>query len=164
MALRLTLSVVGPNKWYDAGDQRFHPDNLLFDAREANIIAIIDKKSEKIAWRIGPNYPPSIGQFILPRPVDQISGQHDARIIPKGLPNEGNLLVFDNQGAGGYPPVNIGTQPRSRVLEIDPTKNELKQQWESWNKTMPAIPEDASTHVVDSKVQADRHGVIGTRK
>ncbi len=123
------LSVVGPNKWYDAGDQRFHPDNLLFDAREANIIGIIDKKSGKIVWRIGPDYPPSIGQFALPRPVDQISGQHDAHIIPKGLPGEGNLLVFDNQGAAGYPPVNIGTQPRSRVLEIDPVKKEIVWQY-----------------------------------
>ena len=123
------LSVVGPNKWYDAGDKRFHPDNLLFDAREANIIAIIDKKTGKIVWRIGPDYPPSIGQFKLPRPVDQIAGQHDAHIIPKGLPGAGNLLVFDNQGAAGYPPVNIGTQPRSRVLEIDPVKKEIVWQY-----------------------------------
>ncbi len=127
------LSVVGPNKWYDAGDQRFHPDNLLFDAREANVIGIIDKKSGKIVWRIGPDYPPSIGQTTgkpnVPRPVDQISGQHDAHIIPKGLPGEGNLLVFDNQGAAGYPPVNIGTQPRSRVLEIDPVKKEIVWQY-----------------------------------
>jgi hypothetical protein len=130
------LSVVGPNKWYDAGDQRFHPDNLLFDAREANIIGIIDKKSGKIVWRIGPDYPPSIGQSPgtagkpnLPRPVDQISGQHDAHIIPQGLPGAGNLLVFDNQGAAGYPPVNIGTQPRSRVLEIDPLKKEIVWQY-----------------------------------
>lgn len=123
------LSVVGPNKWYDAGDQRFHPDNLLFDSRDTNVIGIIDKKSGKIVWRIGPDYPTSIGQFTLPRPVDQISGQHDAHIIPKGLPGEGNLLVFDNQGAAGYPPANVGTQPRSRVLEIDPVKKEIVWQY-----------------------------------
>ncbi len=35
----------GPNRWYDAGDARFHPDNLIWDAREANIIAIVDKRS-----------------------------------------------------------------------------------------------------------------------
>jgi arylsulfatase A-like enzyme len=34
----------------------------------------------------------------------------------------------------------------------------LKQQWEAWDKTMLAIPEDASTYVVEGKVQADRHG------
>lgn len=131
------LSVVGPNKWYDAGDQRFHPDNLLFDAREANVIGIIDKKSGKIVWRIGPDYPVSIGQFKVPRAVDQISGQHDAHIIPEGLPGAGNLLVFDNQGAAGYPPVNIGTQPRSRVLEIDPTKKEILWQYTGTDSGKP---------------------------
>ncbi|MNY75382.1 hypothetical protein D3C86_2146420 [compost metagenome] len=41
---------------------------------------------------------------------------------------------------------------------------QLKQQWEDWDKTMLAIPEESGTHVVDGKVQADRHGVISTRK
>ncbi len=41
---------------------------------------------------------------------------------------------------------------------------QLKQQWETWNKTMLAIPEDASTHVVDGKAQADRHGVVNIKK
>ena len=39
----------------------------------------------------------------VPRPLDQTSGQHDAHIIPKGLPGEGNLLVFDNNAPSGYP-------------------------------------------------------------
>ena len=41
------LSVVGPNKWFDAGDKRFNPDNLLFDSRNANFIAIIEKAAAK---------------------------------------------------------------------------------------------------------------------
>jgi hypothetical protein len=133
------LSVVGPNKWYDQGDQRFHPDNLLFDSREANVIGIIDKKSGKIVWRIGPDYPSSIGQTAVPRPVDQISGQHDAHIIEKGLPGAGNLLVFDNQGQAGYPPANIGTQPRSRVLEINPVTNEIVWQYTGADSGRPAF-------------------------
>ncbi|MEC4748446.1 aryl-sulfate sulfotransferase [Methylomicrobium sp. Wu6] len=44
------LKVVGPNHWFAAGDKRFAPDNLLFDARNANFIAIIDRKTDKIAW------------------------------------------------------------------------------------------------------------------
>ncbi len=47
------LSVVGPNKWFDAGDKRFNPDNLLLDSRNANFIAIIDKHSGKVVWRLG---------------------------------------------------------------------------------------------------------------
>lgn len=125
------MSVVGPNKWFDAGDQRFHPDNLLVDSREANFIAIIDKKTGKIVWQLGPDYSPIVRENKLPKAVDQISGQHDAHIIPKGLPGEGNLLVFDNQGTAGYPPVKLGVggQLGSRVLEIDPIKKEIVWQY-----------------------------------
>jgi hypothetical protein len=123
------MSVVGPNKWYDGGDARFHPDNIVVNSREANFTAIIDKKSGKIVWHIGPDYEPSVGGNKLPRPVDQISGQHDGHIIAKGLPGEGNLLVFDNQGAAGYPPARLSTQPGSRVLEIDPIKKEIVWQY-----------------------------------
>ncbi|RYY76441.1 MAG: ArsR family transcriptional regulator [Gammaproteobacteria bacterium] len=123
------MSVVGPNKWFDAGDTRFHPDNIVVASREANFTAIIDKKSGKIVWHIGPDYEPSAGANKLPRKVDQISGQHDAHIIPKGLPGAGNLLVFDNQGAAGYPSAKLNTQPGSRVLEIDPVKKEIVWQY-----------------------------------
>ena len=40
-----SMSLLGPNKWYDAGDERFHPDNIIWDARESNITAIISKKT-----------------------------------------------------------------------------------------------------------------------
>ena len=39
-----SMSALGPNKWHDAGDERFHPDNIIADGREANIIFIISKK------------------------------------------------------------------------------------------------------------------------
>nr|WP_199789558.1 aryl-sulfate sulfotransferase [Sorangium cellulosum] len=45
-----SLSLLGPNRWHDAGDERFHPDNLIWDAREANIIAIVDKKTGRVVW------------------------------------------------------------------------------------------------------------------
>ena len=129
------LKVVGPNKWFDAGDKRFAPDNLLIDSRNANFIAIIDRHSGKVVWTLGPDYPKQGLETTsqnrkLPRPVDQISGQHDAHIIPQGLPGAGNLLVFDNHGEGGYPaaplfPITGG----SRILEIDPVKKEIVWQY-----------------------------------
>lgn len=121
------LAPVGPNKWYDAGDQRFNPDNFIADSRNANFIVIIEKKTGKIVWRLGPDYPPyqENRKVVLPAPVNQISGQHDAHIIPEGLPGAGNLLVFDNQGEGGYPPAKLGITSGSRVLEIDPVKKEI---------------------------------------
>ena len=127
------LKVVGPNHWFNEGDKRFDPENLIFDSRNANFIAIIDKKTGKIAWRLGPNYPRISEEQQLsrkvPRPVDQISAQHDAHIIPEGLPGAGNLLVFDNQGIAGYPPALVPRTGGSRVLEIDPVKNQVVWQY-----------------------------------
>ncbi len=130
------MKVVGPNPLFDAGDARFHPDNLIIDARNANFIAVIDKKTGKIAWRLGPDYVEGEGSphkrvlgSKLPRPVDQLSGQHDAQIIPKGLPGEGHILVFDNQGGAGYPPAALGIFSASRILEIDPLKKEIVWQY-----------------------------------
>ncbi|WP_461671131.1 aryl-sulfate sulfotransferase, partial [Mycobacterium tuberculosis] len=40
-----SASALGPNKHYDNGDERFHPDNIIWDARESNIIAITDKRT-----------------------------------------------------------------------------------------------------------------------
>lgn len=127
------LKVIGPNRWFAAGDKRFAPDNLLFDARNANFIAIIDRKTGKITWRLGPHYKLGNEEQQLPRnvprPVDQISAQHDAHIIPEGLPGAGNLLVFDNQGLAGYPTAAVPRTGGSRVLEIDPIKNEIVWQY-----------------------------------
>jgi len=126
------LKVVGANHWFDEGDKRFDPENLIIDSRSANFIVIIDKKSGKIAWSLGPHYP-ALAEAqkarVIPRPVDQISGQHDVHIIPKGFPGAGNLLVFDNQGEGGYPPVPLSFTGGSRVLEIDPVKKEIVWQY-----------------------------------
>ncbi|NTX21301.1 aryl-sulfate sulfotransferase [Burkholderia cepacia] len=128
---------VGENKWFDGGDKRFAPDNLIFDSREGNVIGIIDKQTGKVVWHMGPTYDEKgrhpmariLGDEKLPRPVDQISGQHDVHLIPKGLPGAGNLLVFDNQGPAGFPQVRSAMVRGSRVLEIDPIKQEIVWQY-----------------------------------
>jgi hypothetical protein len=134
------MSVVGPNKWFDAGDQRFHPENVMVGSREANFLAIISKQTGKVVWHLGPDLdrPSTGGNNTLPRPVDQIVGQHDAHIIAPGLPGAGNLLVFDNQGEAGYPRIPVGMQPRSRVLEIDPVKKEIVWQYTGTDSGRPA--------------------------
>jgi Arylsulfotransferase (ASST) len=122
---------VGPNRWYDAGDMRFHPDHVIISSRAANIIAIVGRDG-KIVWRLGPDYRASESM----RAIGQIIGQHHPHIIPKGLPGAGNLLVFDNGGAAGYGDgspsaadgVNGVGRGYSRVLEIDPVS--LKKIWE----------------------------------
>jgi hypothetical protein len=130
------MAPIGPNKWFDAGDTRFHPDNIVIDSREASFIAIIEKKSGDIVWRIGPDYPaqksaelrPRFDTYV-PRPVDQTSGQHDAHIIPKELPGAGNLLVFDNAAPSGYPATRLPLFYGSRILEIDPIEKQIVWQY-----------------------------------
>ena len=48
-----SMSVLGPNKWYDGGDERFHPDNIIMDGRETNIIFIISKKNRESSLETG---------------------------------------------------------------------------------------------------------------
>ena len=123
-----SASYVGPNRWFDDGDQRFHPDNIIISGREVNIIAIIDRTGN-VVWKMGPDFRSSkahmeIGQFI---------GQHHPHIIPKGLPGAGNLMVFDNGGSAGYgapnPIAPNGTETitrfYSRVVEFNPVTFEM---------------------------------------
>jgi hypothetical protein len=123
---------LGPNKWYDAGDERFHPENIIWCGRETNITAIIEKSTGNIVWQIGPDFDRSPEMMEL----GWIIGQHHAHLIPKGLPGEGNILIFDNGGWAGYGSPNP-TSPTgfmnalrdySRVLEFDPTT--LKIVWQ----------------------------------
>jgi Arylsulfotransferase (ASST) len=118
------VSRVGPNHWYDpatgTGDPRFHPDNLIMDSRESNIIWIVNMVENpdygvgEICWKIGPDYGPGTREGDK---LGQIVGQHHAHMIPEGLPGEGNILVFDNGGVAGYP---FQYRWYSRVLEFDP--------------------------------------------
>lgn len=119
---------VGPNKWFDAGDKRFDPKNVIISSREASLVAIVARDGS-IAWEMGPDFlaTPEL------RAIRQVIGQHHAHFIPKGLPGAGNLMVFDNGGASGYGKPNgnapqgsgIYARPTSRVLEIDPTTMKL---------------------------------------
>lgn len=127
-----SASWLGPNKWYDAGDERFHPDNIIYDGRQTNTTGIISRKTGKIVWHLGPDFTATKKL----RKIKPTIGLHHAHMIPKGLPGEGNILIFDNGGYGGYGPPNAGA-PRglndarrdySRVIEIDPVK--LKIVWE----------------------------------
>ena len=99
-----SMSTLGENKWYDAGDERFHPDNIIFDARNANILGIISKATGEVVWRLGPDF----NESEATRKLGWIIGQHHLHMIPKGLPGEGDLLVFDNGGEGGYGNPNPG--------------------------------------------------------
>lgn len=119
-----SVSVLGPNKWFDSGDERFYPDSIIWSSRETNIMGITDKKTGRIVWQVGPDYAATPAL----RKLGQIIGQHHVHMIPRGLPGEGNILVFDNGGWAGYGAPNPGAptgrrnalRDYSRVLEFDP--------------------------------------------
>lgn len=129
-------SYLGPNRLYDQGDERFHPDNIIWDSRNANILGIIDRKTGKIVWRIGPDYDASPEMEAL----GWIVGVHHTHMIPKGLPGEGNIMCYDNGGIAGYGepgPMNLAKghgqqlncrRDYSRVIEFDPVT--LEKVWE----------------------------------
>jgi hypothetical protein len=129
-----SVSRVGPNRWYDPdtgiGDARFHPDNLIMDARGANIIWIVNMAEGtgydigEIVWKVGPDYSAGTPEGDK---LGQIVGQHHAHMIPEGLPGEGNILVFDNGGMAGYP---FQYRWYSRILEFDPITFDLVWHYE----------------------------------
>jgi hypothetical protein len=124
-----SATYLGPNRWFDAGDRRFAPNNVLISSRQASLLAIVARDG-KIVWQLGPDFS-ATGAL---KKIRQIIGQHHAHLIPKGLPGAGNLLVFDNGGSSGYgfagpiAPDGVGAFARatSRVLEIDPVTLALK--------------------------------------
>ena len=146
-----SMRLVGPNRWFTAGDERFRPDNIIISSRNANLIAIIDKKTGRVVWTLGPNYapaPPSDRR--VPRPLDRTSGQHDPHIIPEGLPGAGNLLVFDNEGPAGYPNLPLAVTGGSRVLEIDPVTKQIVWQYSGEDSGGPGWS-FRSTHISNAR-------------
>ncbi|HVK98589.1 MAG TPA: aryl-sulfate sulfotransferase [Dongiaceae bacterium] len=111
-----TVSYIGPNKWYEQGDSRFHPDNIIISSPRARWVAIIDRLSGHFVWRLGPDFSPG-------NPGSDFGGinfPHHAHIIPQGLPGAGNLLVFDNGTFSGFGDQYTAGRLYSRVLEINP--------------------------------------------
>jgi hypothetical protein len=124
-----SATYVGPNRWFDDGDRRFAPNNVIISSRQASLLAIVARDGS-IVWRLGPDF--SASEQL--RKIRQIIGQHHAHFIPKGLPGAGNVLVFDNGGSSGYgfagpiAPDGVGAFARatSRVLEIEPVTLTLR--------------------------------------
>jgi len=129
---------LGPNKWYDQGDLRFHPENVIISLRTMNITAIVARYdhpdgqwvSGDIVWRVGPDYSEGNPEH----KIGQIIGQHHSHMIPQGLPGAGNIMIFDNGTDAGYgavvPGLERGTYPNtlsdfSRVVEFNPITMDL---------------------------------------
>ena len=111
------ISLLGPNKWYAAGDERFHPDNILWDGRSSNIIAIIARHDDlqgrwvsgDIVWTSGPDYSDTKDK----NRIGQIIGQHTAHMAAQAGDVEEALKRIDEGTAlwGGWhcPPPSTRT-------------------------------------------------------
>ncbi|AZZ61305.1 hypothetical protein DSM07_08440 [Oenococcus sp. UCMA 16435] len=126
------VKTIGENEWFDEGDRRFDPKNILFSAPNANILGIIDHLTGQIIWQLGPTFTQSealraLGCLINP----------EARMIAQGLPGAGNLLIFDHGGSAGYGSTNgmspdgIANEHRdfSRILEVNPMTLSIEWQY-----------------------------------
>jgi len=104
------IQALPENKYYDQGDKRFKPGNILVSGRSLGFIFIVEKESGEIVWRYYGDY------------KGGLAGQHSPFMIKKGYPGEGNILVFDN----GQSPLRFdGHGGASYALEINPVSNSV---------------------------------------
>jgi hypothetical protein len=101
-------------EWTHMNDVDPMPDgNIMCSARHTDNAFIIDRNSGDIIWRWGNTayFDPETGTVEQHdyRDPKNMGGPHDAHIIAKGLPGEGNMLVYDNGMYNFY----------SRAIEVD---------------------------------------------
>lgn len=114
-----TVRELPENKWYDAGDERFRPGNVIISPRQLDTAYIIDRETMDIVWEYSGDY------------FGGLSGQHEPYMIEKGLPGAGNILIFDN---GASPWKDLGHAGASYVLEVNPVSKELVWAYDKWLK------------------------------
>ena len=100
---------LGPNRWWDAGDARFRPGNLLLSARTLDAILVVDRRSGEIVWTWS----------------EGLDRQHEAVMVPQGRVGEGLFLVFNNGLANRF------AYRRSSVVAVDPVARSVV--WEYSN-------------------------------
>lgn len=89
---------LGPNGWWDAGDARFRPGNLLLSARSLDAVVVVDRRSGGIVWTWS----------------EGLDRQHEAIMVPRGRIGEGLFLVFNNGLTNRF------ADRRSSVVAVDP--------------------------------------------
>lgn len=105
-----TASVIPPNKWYDAGDQRFKPGNRIFMPRNFWKFSLVDRDTGDIVWSFDGQQYGGIGPA------------HDPHMIAADLPGAGNILFFSNSSKS--------REEQSQVWEVNPTTGELVWKYE----------------------------------
>jgi outer membrane protein assembly factor BamB len=94
------------NRWFDAGDARFQPGNILVSARNLNTVFIIDKVTGDVVWQYSKG----------------LDHQHEAIMVEQGRSDAGLIMVFNN-GLEDF-----HAYRRSLVQSIDPVAERVT--WE----------------------------------
>lgn len=111
-----TVQALPENKWYDKGDKRFKPGNVLISLRQLDLVLIVDRDTKRIVWKYTGDW------------KGGLSGQHESHMIKKGIPGEGNILIFDN----GTTPYKDGIHAGcSFVLEVNPVTKKIVWKYEN---------------------------------
>ena len=100
-----------PNQWFEAGDERFRPGNILVSGRNLDTIFIIDKMTRRVVWTY----------------TNGLDRQHEAVMVSKGLSDAGLILVFNNGLEDRY------AYRTSTVQAIDPVAAEVVWEYRSEN-------------------------------
>ncbi len=103
------------NKWYDGGDKRFKPGNLLINPRNLDEIYIIDRETGEVVWTGNHAYKGGLQHC------------HEPVMVEKGKPGAGNILFFDN-GLFSKTRDRVG---QTMVGELNPVTGELEWQYET---------------------------------
>jgi len=103
------------NKWYDGGDKRFTPGNLLVNPRNLDEFYIIDRKTGKVVWSGGHSYKTGLQHC------------HEPQMIEKGLPGAGNIILFDN----GLFPKTRDRVGQTALIELNPVSGEIEWMYET---------------------------------
>lgn len=84
-----------PNQWYDEGDDRFRPGNILVSARNMDCIFVIDKKTGEVVWTFR----------------EELDRQHEARMVAGTGVGAGLIVLFNNR-------MNNRTEYRSSAVQV----------------------------------------------
>jgi hypothetical protein len=110
-----SIQSIPENPYYNKGDQRFKPGNILINPRNMNYVYIIDKDTKKVVWEWTHGY------------AGGYSHSHETEMIEKGLPGEGNIITFDN----GLFPRDRDHSGQSMIIEINPATKKLIWKYET---------------------------------
>ena len=110
-----SIAPLPENKWFDAGDRRFRPGNILVNARNLDMIYLVDKETKAVVWEVTHTY------------KGGMSHSHEPEMIEKGLPGAGNIILFDN----GLFPRHRTHSGQTFIIELNPINQEIVWTYET---------------------------------